>query len=237
MPSPTSCRGTRKSSLTAEERIPSAIPQSSQRRMSSLLATPCRLPAAVVPPAVQALRIVKRAKMHNPKAESMGGGSPSSQMIKQTTRSAEVVLPETEPLRVEPLSSRQLSARAAKAVPTTNSGLGPRRMAVAENPTGTATSKPPIPTLGPRRIPINDSRLIPLPPKTSSITSGLKQPTHPRSSTSNLSSLPRPNGTVAGTLTSRLPALVGGQQGLSKLRKPVAGTSASGLSRRAISGN
>ena len=186
------------------------VPKVKQRRLSIPLATPRRMPSVAPPPAVQALRIVKRA--NHSKSESAGGISTVHEKVrpvpsKQATAEGSV-LALTRPLRPESSVAQQ---------PAAKMGHGPRRMPVAVESTTNTSNQTSLP-LGPRRVPINNAAIL---SKSSSIATGLKQPTQ-----SMTSSLPRPSGRVASTSTSRLPQL-----GTSKLRKPTGG-----LLRRGVSG-
>ncbi|KIL71748.1 hypothetical protein M378DRAFT_241978 [Amanita muscaria Koide BX008] len=237
--SPTSYRGPKKPSPTPVKAVPSAIPQSKQRRFSTPVATPQRLPAVVLPPAIQALRIVKRTKVSNAKAESSSDAgareteTPTSSLVtRPASRNATNMLPEAQPLRIQVPSS----AKRAKAAPSTSiasTGLGPRRMNVTTDSqvgvTVPKSSQTPLVNamLGPKRILKSDDGPNPPLSKPSSIPSGLKQPKRFESNTSNL---PRPNGMAS---TSRLPTLVSGLQ--SKLRRPVAGIGKGEISRRVVS--
>ncbi|KAF8633035.1 hypothetical protein AX15_001625 [Amanita polypyramis BW_CC] len=247
-------RGITESTLVPSEGVPSAIPQTMQRRVSTPLATPRRLPSIVPPPAVQALRIVKRAKVHHPKSESAGSVMPcpsnvASSMMEQERAhifsvpskraTAEGIPPaSTRDSQAEPSLAQQPTTKSsiASSASSARTGHGPRRVPAADNSVGSTAIKVnqtslPLSTLGPRRVPINNTSSTVILSKSSLITTGLRQPTRLESGQSATSSLPKPSGRVASTSMSRLPAPMTGQLGTSKLRKPTGG-----LPRRILSG-
>ena len=248
LPSPTARRGPIDAFPTPSE-VQSTIPQGKQRRLSTPLVTPRRLPSIAPPPAIQALRIVKRTKTHHPKAESADNATlraattvalPTIQerfhtsSIPSKQGAGEGIATSTR-TRESMYQSVLAKSSAAAGTSSTKPGLGwlgPRRVTVSENTGNTATksNQPSQPTIpGPKRMPISDAGPTVQPSK--SMATGLKQPTRLESSLPMTSNLPRPSGPTTRTSVSRLPAPSAGQSGISRLRRP-----AGGLPRRVVPG-
>ncbi|KAF8640698.1 hypothetical protein AX17_000354 [Amanita inopinata Kibby_2008] len=236
---------------------PIAIPQ---RRLSVPFATPSRLPTIVPPPAIQALRIVKRMKVHHTATKSLGNvtsvcpsiaqEAPRAQALpvggRKSIGSTGIAPPLIKPVRlVSPVAPPSSSAKptASSSTRTAIAGSGPRRVPIAEGPPGTAANNPaqasiPLSNFGPRRIPMNNTISATSTITTTTSTSklptigtSLKQPTRPAKS--GLSGLPRPAGTAT---TSRLPAPAALSLVPSKIRKPSVGSKVGLVTKRMMSG-